>query len=505
MRFYRRPGPWVFVILLGSYAYFWQSRDWNVSSRLMLTYALVDRGTIAINGLEDHTHDRAFYRGRYYSDKLPGFSILATVPYALARQVLRLPAHPLNVRGDSFPYWPADYWVTLGTSGLLTALAGVVLTGLARDLGCGPRRAGLVALAYGLGMPAYAYATLGYGHQASAFALLASFALLWRTGAPRPGLRAGLAGFLAAYAAVIELQVGPVAAVLGLYLLGQVVGGWRKPSALGDFAVGAALPTLFLLGYNQLAFGSPWDMGYFHHTTKIFADVHSARNPLGLNRPEPSRALALLWGRHRGLLFYAPVVALVPFGLVALLARRTWGVALVSSAAMAAVFAVNLSYPQWTGGWSTGPRLLVPLLPFAMLPVAGLLARGGTWATVTAALLALGGGVLMLLFVAVGGRLPQYYTDPLVQAVWPIWCSKTVPGWTGEPFARNLVGLLAPGLVRRLPAAARGLQFAPLVLAQGLAILLMMWSVKSAPAARADFPPREPDPISPAGPPSSPL
>ena len=44
---------------------------------------------------------------------------------------------------------------------------------------------------------------------------------------------------------------------------------------------------------------------------------------------------------------------------------------------MAAVFLVNLSYPEWTGGWSTGPRLLVPLLPFAMLPVAALLATGG--------------------------------------------------------------------------------------------------------------------------------
>ena len=117
----------------------------------------------------------------------PGFSLLAAVPYALARLVLRLPAHPLNVRGEGFAYWPADYWVTLGTSGLLTALTGVVLVGLARDLGCGPRRSALVGLAYGLATPAYAYATMSYGHQASAFALLASFALLWRPDAPAAG------------------------------------------------------------------------------------------------------------------------------------------------------------------------------------------------------------------------------------------------------------------------------------------------------------------------------
>ena len=172
------PGAWVFLILLGSYAFFWQGRDWNSASRLMLTYALVDRGTIALNGLEEQTRDIARVGTRYYTDKQPGFSALAVVPYALARTIGRLPAHPINRPG--FAFWPADYWVTLGTSGLCTALAGFVLVGLARDLGCGPRRAALLGLAYGLATPAYAYATLSYGHQAAACALITSFALLWR-------------------------------------------------------------------------------------------------------------------------------------------------------------------------------------------------------------------------------------------------------------------------------------------------------------------------------------
>src|ERR1700709_2273070 len=123
----RRPGVWVFVILLGSYAYVWQSRDWNTASRLMLTYAVVDRGTVSIDGLEDHTHDRAKFRGRYYSDKLPGFSLLAAGPYVVAKWARRLPGHPLRRPGRGFTHWPADYWVTLATSGLLTALTGVVL------------------------------------------------------------------------------------------------------------------------------------------------------------------------------------------------------------------------------------------------------------------------------------------------------------------------------------------------------------------------------------------
>lgn len=472
MRLSRNPAAWVFVILLASHAYFWQGRDWNSASRLMLTYALVDRGTIALNGLEDQTHDRAFFRGRFYTDKLPGYSLVAAVPYVLAKTAFRLPPHPLGVAG--FAHWPADYWVTLGTSGLCTAWIGALLVGLARDLGCGPRKAALVGLAYGLATPAYAYATFAYGHQMAAALLLSSFAILWRHDAPKAALRAGVAGFLASYAAVIELSVGPVAAVLGFYLLGQAVARRRKPSTIGDFAVGALIPLLLLLGYNQLAYGSPFDMGYFHHTTKIFADVHGAGNPLGLRSPELQRITTLLLGRYRGLTFYAPIVWLMPFGIVSLARARLWGMLWASVGTMAVVFAVNLSYPEWTGGWSTGPRLLVPLLPFAMLPVATLLARNGRGAAVVAALLALAGGVVILLFVGVGGRLPQFYTDPLVQAVGPIWLGRSVEGWVGDPFARNVFSWLFPALVARLPNRLGGLQFAPLVLFQIGAIAAML-------------------------------
>jgi hypothetical protein len=463
----------VFVTLLVSYAFFWQARDWNSASRLMLTYAMVDRGTVVIDGLEDQTHDRAFFEGHFYSDKLPGFSFLAAAPYAASRAALKIPPHPLNRKG--FAHWPADYWVTLGTSGLLTALTGVVLAGLARDLGCGPRRSALLALSYGLATPAYAYATMSYGHQATAFALLLAFSLLWHHDRPGHGWWSGAAGFLAAYAAVIELQVGPASAVVAAYLLAQVLGGRRRWSDLGNFAVGAALPTLLLLGYNQLAFGSPFDMGYFHHDTAQFARVHSAANPLGLGRPDVSRLPSLLWGRHRGLLFYAPVTALTLPGLAALVWRKAPGAAAVAAGVIGAVLTVNLSYPEWTGGWSTGPRLLVPLLPFAVLAVAGLLACGGRWTTAAAAGLSLAGAALMLLFVGVGGRVPQDVKDPLLEVVWPIWSGQAPPmWWTGEPFARNAASLFGSDWLGRLPVRARAAQFLPLVAGQAGLVALMM-------------------------------
>ena len=174
-----KPASWVFLILLGSYAFFWHTRDWNTASRLMLTYSLVDRGTVVITGLDRQTGDKARFQGQYYSDKLPGFSLLATVPYFVSKQVIGIPSHPLR-RAGFRAYWAADYWVTLFTSGLLTACTGALLVYWSRCLGCRSARAALLGLAYGLATPAYVYATLAYGHQTTAFALFASFFLLWK-------------------------------------------------------------------------------------------------------------------------------------------------------------------------------------------------------------------------------------------------------------------------------------------------------------------------------------
>jgi hypothetical protein len=137
---------------------------------------------------------------------------------------------------------------------------------------------------------------------------------------------------------------------------------------------------------------------------------------------------------------------------------------------------VNLFYPEWTGGWSTGPRLLVPLIPFAMLPVAALLAGDSRWANVAALvalMLALAGALVILLFQGVGARIPQGYNqNPLVQVVWPLWSGRVpLPPGFEERFTRNLTSVAAPEWVSRLSPGWQAVQFVPLLICQAIALL----------------------------------
>ena len=140
-----------------------------------------------------------------------------------------------------------------------------------------------------------------------------------------------------------------------------------ESGALLAFAAGSAGPLVALLAYNTAVFGSPFELGYAHHVVPRFRALHGRGNPLGLGAPRWELARALLISEYKGLFIYAPIVALAPVGWLAGGRRGTGALRVASLLACCAVFVVNLSYPEWTGGWSTGPRLLVPLLPFGRL------------------------------------------------------------------------------------------------------------------------------------------
>src|ERR687886_2761089 len=77
------------LVLLGSYAYFYQGGGWNQNSRLDLTRALVERGTLQIDAYADNTGDQAVFQGHTYSDKAPGQALTAVPPVAIGMSFIR--------------------------------------------------------------------------------------------------------------------------------------------------------------------------------------------------------------------------------------------------------------------------------------------------------------------------------------------------------------------------------------------------------------------------------
>jgi hypothetical protein len=459
-----RPTLGVFLLTWIASGLWWHARDWNTSSRLMLLYALGDRAQVSIDGLENQTGDRARFQGHYYSDKPPGLAFAGLPAYSLARAVARVGPHPLHI--PAIPYHAPDLWITWCTAGLATAIAAALITRIALGWNTPPSLAILLGLAYALATPAAVYASLAYGHQITSCCVLAALALIDPSSrSPRaPGLRAGLAGLLAGLAVLTDFQALPLAGLLAALILALVLTRrWTAPALLA-FALGAAVPAAALLAYNHACFGSFLDFGYAHHDVPRFSQVHSRANPLGLRPPRWELLPELLAKPYRGLIPYAPATLLALPGWCAFALKKRWGWLAMTFLGSLLVLLVNLSYPEWTGGWSTGPRFLLPALPLLFVAAAAALAAWPRGLGTVLLVLALAGFVHTFLFQGVGGRIPESLgpvplDQPLASAVLPLWRGDPLPGWaTSGRFTRTLPSSLRHNLALALSGQSTSTQ-----------------------------------------------
>lgn len=166
----------------------------------------------------------------------------------------------------------------------------------------------------------------------------------------------------------------------------------ESPSAGLLALVAGSAPGLALAAVlNTVRFGSPFALGY----------ESQLAHPLALAVSPAFTALRLTLLPNRGLLWYAPVLLLVPL-VAPRLARGGRRVVLASAALGAGVFfAANAAWFAWDGGIGWGPRLLAPAVACA----APVLAVRGRDLRLAAALLALGAFVNLPAYLLEPGRL----------------------------------------------------------------------------------------------------
>jgi hypothetical protein len=410
----------VAVALFFTYAFFYQAGGWNQNSRFDLVRAVVEERTFRIDDYHTNTGDKALIDGHYYSDKAPGLALISIPPVALARPVLD--AVGIDSTGPK-ALTLLTYLVTLLGVALPTALAAFGIFWLARRLGAGSAGATFAAVAFGIATPIWAYATLFWSHALTAALLFGGFAAavsLRDRGSPRRDVLLGaLVGLSVGWAVVSEFTAA-IPAVLIAALAAKHV--WvDRPDAprvrvLVAMVGGALVCGIVLLAHNALAYGAPFELGYSHEVN--FPQQNEGF--FGVSVPDLSVLGEILFGRYRGLLYLAPVVAAAPIGLYLLAKKRElWATVAVAALIPAYYLLVNAGYATWDGGWTYGPRFLAPAIPFLCFPLAFVWTRARVLLRLPLVALVLWGGALSLVAESTTVQPPDYYKEPVTQLLWP--------------------------------------------------------------------------------------
>jgi hypothetical protein len=393
----------LFLILLVSYGYFlprWA--DWGANSRANLTYAVGDSGVLYIDAYHTNTGDKACFpgpftsdpndvtagscTGHYYTDKSIGPSLLALPPYMIFRAIAALPpmenfiqsgrsigamGDTLNPEGEGIrPQAVYEYmaltFITLFASAVPSAFLGVVVFWMAVRFTERDSYAFVLALAYGLGTMALPYSNALYQHQLAAFGTFTGFYLLYRVIRENASRRwLWVVGVLFSFVVITEYPVVPVLAILFLWAFFSM----KDWGALYRVVLGAIPLGLLFAAYNFAIFGTPLPAGY-EYSTNWQGEHNSGFFSLGL--PNLDRIYGLTLSPVRGIFVMSPFLILALWGIWLMFRKQPQqrGLLAVILLSCGFIFMYNASSVMWWGGFTIGPRYLIPMLPFMVLPIA---------------------------------------------------------------------------------------------------------------------------------------
>ena len=342
---------------------------WNEGSHYALVESL-DRGTARIDNYRWQTGDLAWVHGHFYSTKAPGLALAAVPAYA----TLEAAGATAVISDRTATAWKAARVTIWALHLWAVVLPAVVMLLLVRSVAerLEPGLGTVTALTLGLATLVLPFATVFFSHVLSACLGFAAFVLLWRGRNVDSRLAIPFAaGLLAGLAITVEYSLAIVGIALVLY---GSVGQPRAIRRASAYAAGTAVGVVPLLLYNGLAFGSVWHVSYANAVSRPGRSGHAELGAnstgfFGVGLPSPRVAAELLFA-SRGVITLAPVLGMSLVGLI-LLYRRGLKAETITIAFIAVGFLVfNAGYFLPFGGWVPGPRLLVPALPFVVVPLA---------------------------------------------------------------------------------------------------------------------------------------
>jgi hypothetical protein len=369
---YNKEALVIFLALFVTYGYFLRgfSGD-NANSRLDLVFALVHEGRLTIDSFHDtpgmFTMDKSFYNGHYYSDKAIGTAVLGTIVYLPLYWIGLILKHQASLLY-------AGYLINLCAVAFPSAFAGSLIYLVSEHISRSKFRAYVVTMAIALGTMALPFSTLFFEHQLTASVLFIGFFIIlrWRVN-PQQGSNAStfLVGLLLGFALITSYPSVIIVAPVTLYYL--YVMKDRKPFYWTTYvvapAIGMLIPLVIYLGYNTLVFGTPFTNAY-RHLVDNAAQRGMGQGIMGVGWPRGVVLYYITFHPIRGLFFQSPVLIAALYGWYFMYKEKKFRIeALLSATALIGYLLMNSGYYQWWGGASSGPRHLIPMIPFLALPL----------------------------------------------------------------------------------------------------------------------------------------
>lgn len=297
--------------------------------------------------------------GRTYAPYNLGLPLLIAPLYAVGAVLSKVLPHFAE-------FTAADFLVSM-TNALVTAATAWVVVSFVLEFGFGRRAALLAGAGFAFGSMAWMYSTTLFTEPATGLCVLSSALLLVRSRrSPRPAVLLLAAGVAAGGALFMRITGALFVPGLALYLLLiHRQAGWRLAWLLAAFGVGVAVLLAATGWYNFVRFGSPLETGYTvggQGHNELASGVTQTAGRLD----EIVYALyAMLLSPGRGVFLYAPVMLLGVLGLPTLFRRWPLEAALLIVLSGSLVVGESVvPFDYWWGGWSYGPRYLVPIIGF---------------------------------------------------------------------------------------------------------------------------------------------
>ena len=436
----------------------------NTSVRFYLAKSLALDRSFSIEKYYLGGIDAAFYQGHYYSGKAPATSFLAVPVYWLAWETVG--------RYFAIPDWVYLYLVQVCVIALPSVLLALLLHDVLNRFVRSEYYADLLVVAYSLGTMAFPYSTQFVGHQLAAVLLFGCFIVLlkWRrvlasaispTSLSRAESRGRfarssllVAGVLGGLAVAADYQVMLILCVIFIF----TAFSFRRIGDTIIFALGCIPGVFLILLYNYACFGDMLSFPYAHEAMPIAREVQS-QGLFGVRMPELIPFLMLMVSPFRGIFFVSPFLLLIVPGLYSLAKRSTdndavesvvglgrgrlFGLCLITVLGYA-IF--NSSYTAWAGGAGYGPRFLVPVIPFFIVPIASLMARqpkGYGWLL---SVLVIYSVIFNFIGTAAGASAHEHLHNPVREFLLPSFLRGNVrPNWLtllGCPRGASLVVLV---------------------------------------------------------------